>query len=122
MPIQKAFIIMPFKKPFDGYFDHIYKPALESTGYLVTRVDDLFAPRPIIDDIREKIIASDLMLCEMSGRNPNVFYELGLAHAIGKPTILLANSKKDIPFDLQHIRTIIYDVKQAGWEKNYFRQ
>jgi hypothetical protein len=70
-----------------------------------------------MDDIRTKILKADLLLCEMSGRNPNVFYELGLAHAIGKPAILLANAKKDIPFDLQHVRTIIYDTKLAGWEQ-----
>ena len=111
-----AFVIMPFKRPFDGYFSEIYSPALLDAGFAATKADDLFAPRPIMDDIRTKILEADLLLCEMSGRNPNVFYELGLAHAIGKPAILLSNAKKDIPFDLQHVRTIVYDTKMAGWE------
>jgi 8-oxo-dGTP pyrophosphatase MutT (NUDIX family) len=113
---KTAFVIMPFKKPYDGYFSQIYKLALSDAGFDATRGDDLFAPRPIMDDIRAKIVAADILLCEMSGRNPNVFYELGLAHAIGKPAILLSSAKKDIPFDLQHVRTIVYDTKAAGWE------
>jgi hypothetical protein len=44
----------------------------------------------------------------MSERNPNVFYELGLAHAIGKPAILVAKTEEDIPFDLRHVRVIVY--------------
>ncbi len=114
--MKKSFVIMPFKKPYDGYFELIYHPALADAGFEATRADDLFAPRPIMEDIRAKIIAADILLCEMSGRNANVFYELGLAHAIGKPAILLSSAKKDIPFDLQHVRAIIYDTKSAGWE------
>jgi hypothetical protein len=52
----------------------------------------------------------------MSGKSPNVFYELGLAHAVGRPAILVANSEEDIPFDLRHIRVIVYDYTSAGWE------
>lgn len=114
--MKTAFVIMPFRKPYDGYFNQIYRVALEEAGFQATKADDLFAPRPIIEDIRAKIIAADILLCEMSGRNPNVFYELGLAHAIGKPAILLSNTKKDIPFDLSHVRAIVYDTKSAGWE------
>ena len=53
----------------------------------------------------------------MSGKNPNVFYELGLAHAIGKPAILVSNNKDDIPFDLRHIRVILYDFGNARWKE-----
>lgn len=67
-------------------------------------------------DIQDSILAADLILCEMSGRNPNVFYELGLAHAIGKPAILISRKEEDIPFDLRHVRTILYDSTEAGWE------
>lgn len=116
MVTPKAFVIMPFRRPYDGYFTHIYSAALSDAGFIATKADDLFAPRPIVDDIRAKIMEAELLLCEMSGRNPNVFYELGLAHAVGKPAILLSNSKKDIPFDLQHVRAIVYDTKYAGWE------
>lgn len=115
---MKAFILMPFVAPIDGYYEHIFKPALQSAGYKVTRADDLFAPRPIILDIQESIRDADLVLCEMTGKNPNVFYELGLAHALGKSAILLSRREDDIPFDLRHIRVIIYDPNEAGWEQS----
>ena len=67
-------------------------------------------------DIQESILNSDIVLCEMTGRNPNVFYELGLAHAAGKPAILLSSNEEDIPFDLRHVRVIYYETRMAGWE------
>src|SRR5215470_16813722 len=87
---KKAFILMPFSPPFDSYYPQIFKPALEAAGYTVSRADDIFTPQPIMLDIQQSIVEADLILCEMSGRNPNVFYELGLAHAIGKPAILIS--------------------------------
>lgn len=48
------------------------------------------------------------MICDLSGRNPNVFYEAGIAHTMGKEVILLASHKSDVPFDLQHLRYIPY--------------
>jgi len=114
---KKAFVLMPFKEPYNSYYPAIFKPALEDAGYNdVLRADDVFTPRPIMLDIQRSIIETDLILCEMSERNPNVFYELGLAHAIGKPAILVARQQDNIPFNLRHIRVIIYDYSQAGWE------
>src|SRR5437870_8522587 len=51
------------------------------------------------------------VVADLSGKNPNVFYELGLAHAVGKPTLILSQSVEDVPFDLQHMRIIRYDRK-----------
>ncbi|MCK4430865.1 MAG: hypothetical protein KAW19_06135 [Candidatus Aminicenantes bacterium] len=113
---KKAFVLMPFRLPFNSYYPAIFKPALEAAGYTVTRADDLFTPRPIMLDIQKSILEADLLLCEMSDRNPNVFYELGLAHAIGKPAILISRKEDDIPFDLRHLRVILYDYTEAGWE------
>jgi hypothetical protein len=108
---------MPFRQPYDSYYPAIFTPALQAAGYVVTRADDLFTPRPIMLDIQECILEADLILCDMSERNPNVFYELGLAHAIGKPAILVSRKQEDIPFDLRHIRAITYDYTVAGWEE-----
>ena len=116
--MMRAFVLMPFREPFNGYYPKIFRPALESAGFSVQRADDLYSPRPVMLDIQESIVGADLVLCEMSGRNPNVFYELGLAHAIGKPAILVSTTEDDIPFDLRHVRVIHYDFKQAGWEDN----
>jgi len=111
-----AFVLMPFEEPFLGYYDKIYKVALERIGFDVKKVDDIFSPSPIIEDIQTSILKADLILCEMSGRNPNVFYELGIAHSVGKPAILLSKREDDNPFDVRHIRTIIYNTEEAGWE------
>jgi len=114
--MKKSFVIMPFHEDFKKHYHLVYKPALQSAGYSVTRVDEILGSRPIIEDIQEAIKRADLILCDMSTRNPNVFYELGLAHAIGKPVILVSNNIDDVPFDLRHVRTIIYNNKQAGWD------
>jgi len=107
---------MPFHDPYDSYYQAVFSPALQRAGYKAVRGDDMFRPHPIMLDIQRAICESDLILCEMSERNPNVFYELGLAHAIGKPAILVARKEEDIPFDLRHIRVIVYDYTRPGWE------
>jgi hypothetical protein len=75
---KKAFVLMPFKEPYNSYYPAIFRPALESAGYSVSRADDVFTPRPVMLDVQKAILDADLILCEMSERNPNVFYELGL--------------------------------------------
>jgi hypothetical protein len=114
---MRAFVLMPFREPFNGYYARIFKPALEAAGYTVERADDMYAALPVMLDIQDSIVAADMLLCEMSGRNPNVFYELGLAHAIGKPAILVSTTEDDIPFDLRHVRVISYNSGRAGFEE-----
>ena len=114
---RNAFVIMPFKKPISGYYEAVFKPALISAGYDVHRADEIYRPNVIIRDIQQLVVEADLILCELTGRNPNVLYELGLAHALGKPAILVSSNKKDVPFDLRHIRYIEYDTTAVGWEK-----
>ncbi len=114
---KKAFVLMPFQEPLNSYYPAVFKPALEEAGFEVARADDLFNPRPIILDIQKSIVDAHLILCDMSGKNPNVFYELGLAHAIGKPVILVSRKEDDIPFDLRHVRIILYDYTIAKWEE-----
>jgi hypothetical protein len=56
-----------------------------------------------------------LLLADLSGKNPNVFYELGLAQAARKPVVFTAGQVEDVPFDLRHLRVIIYDVREPEW-------
>jgi hypothetical protein len=56
-----------------------------------------------------------VLVAELTGRNPNVFYELGLAHALNKPVVLVSASQADVPFDLHHIRVIYYDMRDPFW-------
>lgn len=114
---MNVFVIMPFREPFNGYYQQLYRPTLEQLGYEVVRADDIFNPRPIMLNVQDSILAADMVLCELTDRNPNVLYELGLAHAIGKPAIMVARSEDDIPFDLRHIQFITYDPEQPGWRE-----
>jgi hypothetical protein len=106
---------MPFGGWFDDYFESIYKPALEEAGLKVNRADDLYRPSTIVNDIWTYTQSAKLILADLSNKNPNVFYELGLAHALAKPAILITESIEDVPFDLRALRVIEYDKNQPRW-------
>ncbi|MBA5689398.1 hypothetical protein [Rugamonas apoptosis] len=113
--LKTSFVISPFGEPFDTYFSHIIKPALEDCGLFAVRGDSLYRPTTIVDDIWQGIRDADLLVAELTDRNPNVFYELGLAHAISKPVILISKSIEDVPFDLRSIRVLLYDKDHPDW-------
>lgn len=69
----------------------------------------------MVEQIWEQIEKRKLLFADLSGKNPNVFYELGLAHAAGKPVVFTAGQLEDVPFDLRHLRVIIYDVREPEW-------
>ena len=106
---------MPFGGWFDDYYEQIYLPAIQSSGLVAKRADDLFRPSAIVHDIWELTKQAKVVLAELSGRNPNVFYELGLAHALAKPAILVAQTMEDVPFDLRALRVIVYDRNKPDW-------
>src|SRR6266478_368610 len=110
-----CFTIMPFGGWFDDYYEQIYLPAIQSSGLVAKRADDLFRPSAIVHDIWELTKQAKVVLAELSGRNPNVFYELGLAHALAKPAILVAQTMEDVPFDLRALRVIVYDRNKPDW-------
>src|SRR6266478_3465441 len=112
-----CFTIMPFGGWFDDYYEQIYLPAIQSSGLVAKRADDLFRPSAIVHDIWELTKQAKVVLAELSGRNPNVFYELGLAHALAKPAILVAESMEDVPFDLRALRVLVYDKNAPDWGK-----
>jgi hypothetical protein len=68
-----------------------------------------------MDQIWSGINAAKVLVAELTSRNPNVFYELGLAHALNKPVVLVSSNEPDVPFDLKHIRVIYYDVTDPFW-------
>ena len=80
------------------------------------RADELFTTGSVVEQIWEQIEkGKKLLLADLSGKNPNVFYELGLAHAARKPVVFTAGQVDDVPFDLRHLRVIIYDVREPEW-------
>ena len=113
--VHTSFVISPFGEPFDTYFTHIIKPALEECGLYAIRGDSLYRPTTIFDDIWQGIRGAKLLVAELTDRNPNVFYELGLAHALSKPVILISKSIDDVPFDLRSIRVLVYDKDHPEW-------
>ncbi|MBN1651862.1 MAG: hypothetical protein JW857_11075 [Bacteroidales bacterium] len=119
---KNAFIIMPFQQDFFGYYDRIYKPALESAGYKVNHAAEINEIKPITDQILNCIKNADMILCDLTNKNPNVMYELGIAHAIGKPVLLLAQNTKDISFDIAHIRIVFYNTNDKNWEIETFKK
>jgi len=110
-----CFVLMPFG---DDMLQQVYevhiKPTVERVGLQCKRVDDMLGPAAIMVDIWKGIKSARVVLAELTGQNPNVFYELGLCHAIGKDAILMAQDIKDVPFDVRHRRTIIYTPTPRG--------
>jgi nucleoside 2-deoxyribosyltransferase len=68
-----------------------------------------------MDQIWRGIHSADVLVAELTSKNPNVFYELGLAHALEKPVVLVSSNQEDVPFDLRHIRVILYDQTDPFW-------
>ena len=113
---DSCFVMMPFAAPLGSYYDKIYKPAIEKAGLIPIRADnEIFGTGKIIDQIWSGINSAKVLVAELTTRNANVFYELGLAHALKKPVVLISANETDVPFDLQHIRVIYYDVNDPFW-------
>jgi hypothetical protein len=92
--------------------------SIDSTPQSLTclRADDIWEHDVIIQDIVSLIHRSRIVICDCTSRNPNVFYEAGIAHTLGKDVILIAQNESDIPFDLRHIRYVTYLNNNEGRE------
>jgi hypothetical protein len=110
-PKTFVFILMPFSDEFDDVYQLGIKPACEKAGAYAERVDEQIFNETILQRIYNQIAKADVVIAEMTGRNPNVFYETGYAHALGKNVILLTQKAEDIPFDLKHFPHIVYGNK-----------
>jgi hypothetical protein len=109
------FVMMPFGENFDEYFKEIYYPAITESNLSPRRADSIYRPSPILHDIWTFINDSNLIIADITGRNPNVMYELGLAHAVAKPVIIVSNNIEDVPFDLRAVRILIYNINSPKW-------
>lgn len=114
----KCFVMMPFDKWHESYYETIYKRAIEESGFEAIKADDFYKPSEIMADIWTSIQSSDVLIADLTGKNPNVFYELGLAHAAAKPVILISSNTEEIPFDLRAIRHFFYDKNNPNWGKD----
>lgn len=112
-----CFVLMPFKDELKEIYEDCIKFAVESSGMNCERADDIFHNTSIMEVIWTKICSAEIIIADLTGKNPNVFYEVGIAHALGKEVILLTQNSEDVPFDLRHIKYIDYTMTKRGQEK-----
>lgn len=109
-----CFVLMPFDRSLQGVFDEHIKVVIEGESLACVRADDIVGTRQITIDIWESINRARFLLADLTGQNANVFYELGLAHALGKEVILVTQSMDHVPFDLKGVRCLVYEYTPSG--------
>jgi hypothetical protein len=109
-----AFIAMQFSEPYNEVYRDAIRPLVAEIGFEPFRVDEAAGPGIILNDIWGRITEASVMIAEVSEANPNVYYEVGVAHALRKPTVLLAQRGTKLPFDLGPHRCIFYDNSIPG--------
>lgn len=110
----KIFVVMQFGEQYDSLYTEVIKPISSEMGLESYRADDVYKPGIILQDIIKGIVEAEIIVAEITPPNPNVFYELGYAHAIDKNAILLAERGNKLPFDIQGYRCIFYDNTIRG--------
>jgi hypothetical protein len=110
-------VLMPFDEAMRPIYDDHIASVAQRLNKSVARADDFFTSEQIMTEIWTALVNTALVIGDCTGRNPNVFYELGLAHAIGKPTVLITQSAQDVPFDLRHRRYIEYSYTPRGMKE-----
>lgn len=100
-------VMMPFEAGFTPIYEAIQQAAA-NVGLRSRRADDIWENPAIIQDVVSLIDRARVVVCDCTGRNPNVFYEAGIAHTLGREVILVTQAEQDIPFDLRHLRYIRY--------------
>ena len=99
--------MMPFNAGFSAVYDTI-RAAAENVGLRCRPADDIWENPAVIQDIVSLVDKSRVVICDCTGRNPNVFYEIGIGHSLGREVILITQIDADIPFDLRHLRYVPY--------------
>jgi hypothetical protein len=111
-----CFVIMPFASELDFVY-RVIKETVEKFKLKCVRADEIYVSRPVVEDIKGQIAGADLVIVDFTNKNPNVYYEAGLADAWKKKWIVLAQSQDDLTFDVRHIRTILYSDRMGADEK-----
>lgn len=107
-------VMMPFNKDFSGVYEAIKNASKDAGFSKCNRADNIWKNDAIIEDIVDLIDKAFLVVCDLTDSNPNVFYELGVAHAFGRHTVIIGQNVKDIPFDISHLRYIPYENTEKG--------
>lgn len=115
---ENIFVLMPFREVWSDMMYKQLKMAAKPLKMQIYRADEVYGIKPVISDIVKGIQNARIIISVMTGGNKNVNYELGLAHAWRKPSIMITSSKEDIPFDYQHLRIIYYNENNPNWGKD----
>jgi hypothetical protein len=121
-PKPFVFVLMPFKREFDDIYQLGIKALCTELGLHCERVDEQQFEGSIVERIYNQIAKADIVISDMTGRNENVFYETGYAHALGQRVILLTQQAEDIPFDLKHLIHTVYDSSITKLKKELNRR
>ena len=116
----KAFIVMQFSSPYNEVYSHVIKDICQECSIDALRADEIYGPGIIIKDVTDRIAQSQVVIADISPTNPNVYFEVGYALALGKPIILLAQRRSPeapLPFDLSAFRVLFYDDSIGGRPK-----
>lgn len=105
---MKAFVLIPFEEQFKDIFKLGIKSPAKNQGVEAYKLDEELFDEGMLEKIYNEIENADFIIADLSVKNPNVFYELGYAHAIGKLCILITQEAENIPFDLKHKRHVVY--------------
>jgi len=105
--------MMPFEARFDGVHAAI-RDAAAQVGLTCGRADNIWEHSVVIQDIFALIYRSTIVVCDFTGKNPNVFYEAGIAHVLGRHVVPITQQPDDIPFDLRHHRYSTYHANGEG--------
>jgi hypothetical protein len=114
---QLCFVIMPFSDSLQPIYEDSIRPTVEGAGLRCERADDVRGTSLITWDIWERINRARFLIADLTDLNANVFYELGLAHALSKEVVLITQSMEFVPFDLKALRCICYDVTRRGTQQ-----
>jgi len=112
-----AFVVMQFTAPYNELYNKVIKPVCKEFSMDSFRADEQFGPGVIITDIARQIEESRIVIAEITPTNPNVYYEVGYAHALNKPTILIAEKGTQLPFDVSPFRVLMYENTIDGKDK-----
>jgi hypothetical protein len=112
--LPKAFVAMHYAEPYDTFYRDVIRKQAEKSGFEVFRMDEKAGPGLVFQDMQREIQQAQIVIAEITPTNANVFYELGYAQALGKPTILLAQRGVDLPFDIRSFRVIFYNDTIGG--------
>lgn len=116
-PRKQCFVLMPFDPKYMEIHTEVYRPICAENGLDCWRADEIARPGSITRDIVEGIVDAEVVIADLTGQNPNVFYELGISHAVGNKTIMTSQSLSDVPFDVRSYRVLIYEQTLTGCRK-----